>query len=35
MFTRYLEQVRLATGFELILLDLDIPEQMRRTGAEA
>lgn len=29
-----LEQARLATGFELILLDLDIPEELRRTGAE-
>lgn len=35
MFTKDLEQVRLATGFELILLDIDIPENMRRTGAEA
>jgi hypothetical protein len=32
--TEDLEQVRLATGFELILLDLDIPEQLRRTGAD-
>jgi len=35
VFTKDLEQVRVATGFELILLDLDIPEQLRRTGAEA
>lgn len=27
-----LEQVRLATGFELVLLDLDIPEELRHTG---
>lgn len=29
-----LEQVRLATGFELILLDLDIPEELRRTEGD-
>ena len=29
-----LEQARLATGFELILLDLDIPEALRRVGTE-
>jgi hypothetical protein len=34
MLTRDLEQARLATGFELILLDLDIPEELRRTGQE-
>jgi hypothetical protein len=34
MATRDLEQARLATGFELILLDLDIPEELRRTGEE-
>ncbi|GGL18902.1 SAV_915 family protein [Mangrovihabitans endophyticus] len=32
MLTKDLEQARLATGFELILLDLDIPEELRRTG---
>jgi hypothetical protein len=32
MATQDLEQARLATGFELILLDLDIPEELRRTG---
>ena len=35
MLTKDLEQVRLATGFDLVLLDLDIPEQLRRTGEEA
>jgi hypothetical protein len=34
MATKDLEQARLATGFELILLDLDIPEELRRTGGE-
>lgn len=34
MATIDLEQVRLATGFELILLDLDIPDELRRTGGE-
>ena len=34
MLTRDLEQVREVTGFELVLLDLDIPEELRRTGAE-
>ncbi|WP_245666029.1 SAV_915 family protein [Actinoplanes subtropicus] len=34
MLTKDLEQARLATGFELILLDLDIPEELRRTGEE-
>jgi len=34
MLTKDLEQARLATGFELILLDLDIPEELRRTGDE-
>ena len=34
MLTKDLEQARLATGFELILLDLDIPEGLRRTGEE-
>lgn len=32
MLAKDLEQARLATGFELILLDLDIPEELRRTG---
>jgi hypothetical protein len=32
MLTESLEQVRVATGFELILLDLDVPEELRRTG---
>lgn len=27
-----LERVRLATGFELVLLDLDIPEELRYSG---
>jgi hypothetical protein len=35
MLTKDLEQVRSATGFELVLLDLDIPEELRRTGDEA
>jgi hypothetical protein len=35
LFAQDLEQARVATGFELILLDLDIPEPLRRTGAEA
>ena len=30
--TQDLEQVRLATGFELVLLDLDIPEELRHAG---
>jgi hypothetical protein len=30
MVTKDLEQLRTATGFELILLDLDIPEELRR-----
>jgi hypothetical protein len=34
MLTKDLEQARLATGFRLILLDLDIPEGLRRTGGE-
>jgi hypothetical protein len=34
MLTRDLEQVRLATGFELILLDLDIPVEQRRTAGD-
>jgi len=34
MAAKDLEQARLATGFELILLDLDIPEELRRTGEE-
>jgi hypothetical protein len=34
MLTRDLEQARRATGFELVLLDLDIPEELRRTGDE-
>lgn len=29
-----LERVRLETGFELVLLDLDIPEELRRTEGE-
>ncbi len=29
-----LEQVRLETGFELVLLDLDIPAELRRTEGE-
>jgi hypothetical protein len=32
MATQDLEQLRLATGFELILLDLDIPVELRRTA---
>jgi hypothetical protein len=35
MLTKDLEHARLATGFELILLDLDIPEELRRTGKES
>jgi hypothetical protein len=31
MLTKDLEQARVATGFELVLLDLDIPEELRRT----
>jgi hypothetical protein len=34
MLTKDLEQARLATGFSLILLDIDIPEELRRTGAD-
>jgi hypothetical protein len=30
--TQDLEKVRLSTGFELVLLDLDIPEGLRHTG---
>jgi hypothetical protein len=29
-----LERVRLETGFELVLLDLDIPAELRRTEGE-
>jgi hypothetical protein len=29
-----LEQVRLATGFELVFLDLEIPAELRRTAAD-
>jgi hypothetical protein len=32
MLNKDLEQARQATGFELILLDRDIPEHVRRTG---
>jgi hypothetical protein len=32
MLTKDLEQARRATGFELVLLDIDIPEELRRTG---
>jgi hypothetical protein len=32
MLTRDLEQVRLATGVELIFLDLDVPPELRRTA---
>lgn len=35
MLTKDLEQARLATGFELILLDIDIPEDLRRTAGES
>jgi hypothetical protein len=34
MLTKDLEKVRLATGFELVILDLDVPERLRRTGDE-
>jgi hypothetical protein len=34
MVTKDLEQARLATGFELILLDLDIPQELRRTAGD-
>jgi hypothetical protein len=34
MLSKDLEQVRLATGFELVLLDLDIPEELRRTEGD-
>jgi len=34
MLTKDLEQARQASGFELILLDLDIPEELRRMGDE-
>ena len=34
MLTSDLEQARVATGFELVLLDLDIPAELRRTGGE-
>ena len=34
MLTKDLEQVRLATGVELILLDLDIPMEQRRTAGD-
>jgi hypothetical protein len=34
LLTEDLEQVRVLTGFELVLLDLDIPEELRRTGDE-
>ncbi|WP_250002099.1 SAV_915 family protein [Actinoplanes sp. M2I2] len=30
-----LEELRLATGFELVLMDLDIPDEYRYTGAAA
>jgi hypothetical protein len=33
MLTRDLEDVRLRTGFDLVCLDMDIPEEFRRTGA--
>lgn len=32
MATKDLEQVRMATGFEIVLLDLHIPEKLRHTG---
>jgi hypothetical protein len=32
MLTRDLEDVRLRTGFDLVFLDMDIPEEFRRTG---
>ena len=35
MLTRDLESARVATGFELVLLDLDIPEELRRTGDDS
>ena len=34
MVTRDLEQLRLATGFDLILLDVDVPSQLRRTAGD-
>ena len=33
--TKDLEQARLATGFDLVLLDLDIPEELRRKAGDA
>lgn len=32
MLTRDLEDVRLRTGFDLVFLDMDVPDQFRRTG---
>jgi hypothetical protein len=33
--TTVLDQVRLATGFELVLLDLVVPEEFRRMAGSA
>lgn len=32
MLTRDLEDVRVRTGFDLVLLDMDVPEEFRRAG---
>jgi hypothetical protein len=34
MITKDLEQLRESSGFELIFLDLDIPEEVRRTAGD-
>ncbi|GAB3271948.1 hypothetical protein GCM10027456_60050 [Kineosporia babensis] len=34
-FSTDLERIRLATGFDMIVLDVDIPEELRRTGVNS